>query len=386
MNAIPIAVALPLPEDVVDRAARRKVLRQYPPLAARLAQKVKQSRAQRLAHVRRARSAAGARQRDQRRELVPTRASKSMLTFGQLARRNGLTWSGKDAFVELDRRVTWGAFDERTDALGHALRAFGIAPGRPRRDPGDGLHRDGRDLHRLRQDRRGPRRAQRAPRPARDRRPRRQFRAAPPLRAERVPAPPRRAAGACPAAHRLRRRPRPRDRLRGADRPASPRRRARRDAVRDGDDRLHHGIDRPAQGRDLSPCRLSRLDPLHRPLRGHHARFGLAARHAGGGHSAHAHAAQPLSRRDDGDRRPVGAGARPPPRRAGAHDQLRPRADDAELAARLRQSRQARRELDAHPRLRRLAPARRDHPRGDDRPSAARSCRCTARPSSWACR
>ncbi|MBV8650543.1 MAG: AMP-binding protein, partial [Alphaproteobacteria bacterium] len=52
-----------------------------------------------------------------------------MLTFGQLARRNGLTWSGKDAFVELDRRVTWGAFDVRTDALGHALRAQGVMPG-----------------------------------------------------------------------------------------------------------------------------------------------------------------------------------------------------------------------------------------------------------------
>jgi acyl-CoA synthetase (AMP-forming)/AMP-acid ligase II len=52
-----------------------------------------------------------------------------MLTFGQLVRRNGRSWSTKDAFVELDRRVTWGAFDRRTDALGHALRAYGIGPG-----------------------------------------------------------------------------------------------------------------------------------------------------------------------------------------------------------------------------------------------------------------
>src|SRR5579859_3733993 len=52
-----------------------------------------------------------------------------MPTFGQLVRRNGRYWPTKDAFVELDRRVAWGAFDRRTDALGHALRASGIAPG-----------------------------------------------------------------------------------------------------------------------------------------------------------------------------------------------------------------------------------------------------------------
>jgi acyl-CoA synthetase (AMP-forming)/AMP-acid ligase II len=52
-----------------------------------------------------------------------------MLTFGDLVRRNGRRWSGKDAFVELDRRVSWGAFDARTDALGHALRALGVRPG-----------------------------------------------------------------------------------------------------------------------------------------------------------------------------------------------------------------------------------------------------------------
>ncbi|HXP72765.1 MAG TPA: AMP-binding protein [Stellaceae bacterium] len=52
-----------------------------------------------------------------------------MLTFGDLVRRNGRRWSGKDAFVELDRRVSWGEFDARTDALGHALRALGVRPG-----------------------------------------------------------------------------------------------------------------------------------------------------------------------------------------------------------------------------------------------------------------
>ena len=52
-----------------------------------------------------------------------------MLTFGELVRRNGRRWSGKDAFVELDRRVSWGELDARTDALGHALRALGVRPG-----------------------------------------------------------------------------------------------------------------------------------------------------------------------------------------------------------------------------------------------------------------
>ena len=52
-----------------------------------------------------------------------------MLTFGELARRNGRTCGDKDAFVELDRRVSWGEFDARTDALGHALRALGVRPG-----------------------------------------------------------------------------------------------------------------------------------------------------------------------------------------------------------------------------------------------------------------
>jgi acyl-CoA synthetase (AMP-forming)/AMP-acid ligase II len=52
-----------------------------------------------------------------------------MTTFGALTRRNGAHWPDKDAFVELDRRVTWGALDRRTDALGHAYRALGVAPG-----------------------------------------------------------------------------------------------------------------------------------------------------------------------------------------------------------------------------------------------------------------
>jgi acyl-CoA synthetase (AMP-forming)/AMP-acid ligase II len=50
-----------------------------------------------------------------------------MTTFGDLTRRNGRHWPDKDAFVELDRRITWGALDRRTDALGHAYRALGVS-------------------------------------------------------------------------------------------------------------------------------------------------------------------------------------------------------------------------------------------------------------------
>jgi acyl-CoA synthetase (AMP-forming)/AMP-acid ligase II len=52
-----------------------------------------------------------------------------MLTFGALTRRNGVHWAGKDAFVEIDRKVTWGELDRRTDALGHAYRALGVSHG-----------------------------------------------------------------------------------------------------------------------------------------------------------------------------------------------------------------------------------------------------------------
>src|SRR4051794_14615394 len=52
-----------------------------------------------------------------------------MATFGQLTKRNGRTWAGDPAFTELGRGVTWGEFDRRTDALGHALRRLGIWPG-----------------------------------------------------------------------------------------------------------------------------------------------------------------------------------------------------------------------------------------------------------------
>jgi acyl-CoA synthetase (AMP-forming)/AMP-acid ligase II len=52
-----------------------------------------------------------------------------MLTFGQLIARNGTYWSSKDAFVELDRRVSWGEYHRRTDALGHGLRGFAVSPG-----------------------------------------------------------------------------------------------------------------------------------------------------------------------------------------------------------------------------------------------------------------
>ena len=52
-----------------------------------------------------------------------------MLTFGHLVQRNGRNWADKAAFVELDRRVTWGEFDQRTDRLGHALRKMNVRSG-----------------------------------------------------------------------------------------------------------------------------------------------------------------------------------------------------------------------------------------------------------------
>ena len=50
-------------------------------------------------------------------------------TFGALVRRNGAHWADKAAFVEFDRKVTWRELDRRTDALGHAYRALGVARG-----------------------------------------------------------------------------------------------------------------------------------------------------------------------------------------------------------------------------------------------------------------
>src|SRR5262245_41547513 len=52
-----------------------------------------------------------------------------MLTFGHLIERNARNWPDKRAFVELERRVTWGAFDRRTDQLGHALRKMNVGSG-----------------------------------------------------------------------------------------------------------------------------------------------------------------------------------------------------------------------------------------------------------------
>jgi acyl-CoA synthetase (AMP-forming)/AMP-acid ligase II len=52
-----------------------------------------------------------------------------MMTFGDLVRRNGAHWPNKDAFVELDRRVTWGQLDRRTDALGRGLRHLDVKKG-----------------------------------------------------------------------------------------------------------------------------------------------------------------------------------------------------------------------------------------------------------------
>ena len=51
------------------------------------------------------------------------------MRFGDLIRRNGRRWAGKDAFIDERRRLSWGAYHARTDALGHALRRLGIVPG-----------------------------------------------------------------------------------------------------------------------------------------------------------------------------------------------------------------------------------------------------------------
>jgi acyl-CoA synthetase (AMP-forming)/AMP-acid ligase II len=52
-----------------------------------------------------------------------------MLTFGKLIRRNGTHWAAKDAFVDAARRLTWGDYHTRTDALGHAMRRMDVSPG-----------------------------------------------------------------------------------------------------------------------------------------------------------------------------------------------------------------------------------------------------------------
>ena len=52
-----------------------------------------------------------------------------MNTFGTLVRRNAKHWPEKDAFVEIDRRVTWSELHRRTEALGHAYRHLGAQSG-----------------------------------------------------------------------------------------------------------------------------------------------------------------------------------------------------------------------------------------------------------------
>jgi len=52
-----------------------------------------------------------------------------MLTVGGLARHNQHTWASHLAYADEKRRVTWGEFGVRTDALGRALRAQGVGPG-----------------------------------------------------------------------------------------------------------------------------------------------------------------------------------------------------------------------------------------------------------------
>jgi len=52
-----------------------------------------------------------------------------MWTLGKLIERNGNNLGDQDAYVEIDRRRTWRDLHERSDALGHALRALGTKPG-----------------------------------------------------------------------------------------------------------------------------------------------------------------------------------------------------------------------------------------------------------------
>ena len=52
-----------------------------------------------------------------------------MMTFGSLIRHHGKYWGDKDAFVELERRSSWGDYHRRTDALGYALRRLGVGTG-----------------------------------------------------------------------------------------------------------------------------------------------------------------------------------------------------------------------------------------------------------------
>jgi acyl-CoA synthetase (AMP-forming)/AMP-acid ligase II len=52
-----------------------------------------------------------------------------MLTIGQIADHNERNWAEHTAYVDGGRRRTWREIGQRTDALGHALRARGLGPG-----------------------------------------------------------------------------------------------------------------------------------------------------------------------------------------------------------------------------------------------------------------
>ncbi len=52
-----------------------------------------------------------------------------MLTLGELINRNAYTHGDREAYLDKDRRLSWRALDERTDALAHELRHTGIKPG-----------------------------------------------------------------------------------------------------------------------------------------------------------------------------------------------------------------------------------------------------------------
>ncbi|MGI9276523.1 MAG: class I adenylate-forming enzyme family protein [Endozoicomonas sp.] len=52
-----------------------------------------------------------------------------MITIGELVARHGRNRAEHDAFVEENRRISWGIFHRRTDALAHALVKLGVQPG-----------------------------------------------------------------------------------------------------------------------------------------------------------------------------------------------------------------------------------------------------------------
>ncbi|QIE46001.1 long-chain fatty acid--CoA ligase [Pseudohalocynthiibacter aestuariivivens] len=52
-----------------------------------------------------------------------------MLSLGTLINRNARRYGRQDAYVELNRRISWKQLDQRTDALAHILKSWNVARG-----------------------------------------------------------------------------------------------------------------------------------------------------------------------------------------------------------------------------------------------------------------